>query len=104
MYRDIKKNRLLIPLLFILLIGIGIFSYGRLNSNDAMHEEISSSIKDTIMKRALQCYAVEGSYPESLEYLEKNYGLIINHNDYRVTYEIFADNLPPEVRVVYKNR
>ena len=104
MYRDIKKKTYLIPLIVILLIAAALFSYGHFGRSDGLQDEISSSIRDTIMNRALQCYVTEGSYPESLAYLEENYGLMINHRDYRVTYEIFADNIPPEVRVVYKHK
>ncbi|MBR3228007.1 MAG: hypothetical protein IKF68_05635 [Erysipelotrichaceae bacterium] len=104
MYRDIKIKTYLIPLVAILLVTAVFFSYRFFNRDEGLQDRISSSIKDTIMRRALQCYVTEGSYPESLAYLEENYGLMINHRDYRVTYEIFADNLPPEVRVVYKHR
>ncbi|MBR2577854.1 MAG: hypothetical protein IKE38_02880 [Erysipelotrichaceae bacterium] len=104
MYKDKKNFNILIPVIIAVLLIAGLFLYRRLTDSSDMHEEIASSLKETIMQSALRCYVVEGSYPESLEYLEENYGLIINHRDYRVTYEIFADNLAPEVRVVYKNR
>ncbi|MBR0462552.1 MAG: hypothetical protein IJJ00_07565 [Erysipelotrichaceae bacterium] len=104
MYKDKKKRNFLIPLLIVLLLIGGVFLYRKLNDTGKMNEELAESLKETIMKSALRCYVVEGSYPESLEYLEENYGLIINHKDYRVTYEIFADNLAPEVRVAYKHK
>ena len=49
---------------------------------------------------AMQCAAVEGAYPARLSYLEEHYGLIVNHQDYAVTYEAFASNVPPSVVVV----
>ena len=48
----------------------------------------------------MQCYAVEGSYPASLDYLEENYGLLVNHDRFIVTYEAFASNLMPQVNVL----
>ncbi len=60
------------------------------------------SIEKTILERAVQCYAIEGAYPESLDYLEQNYGLQINRSDYFVTYEVFATNILPEVQVLEK--
>ena len=51
-------------------------------------------------RSALQCYAVEGVYPPNLQYLEDNYGLQVNTKDYYVSYEAFASNLPPTVKVV----
>ena len=56
------------------------------------------------MESALQCYVVEGVYPPSLEYLEENYGLVLNHQDYYIHYDIFAENLAPEVIVTEKKR
>lgn len=58
------------------------------------------SLKHAIVQSANQCYAIEGSYPYNLEYLENNYGLVVNHNDYSITYEVFADNVAPNVVVV----
>lgn len=58
------------------------------------------SITDTIYERALQCYVIEGAYPESLEYLEENYGLAVNKESYYIVYTPFAENLPPDVRVI----
>ena len=36
------------------------------------------------------------------EYLEENYGLQVNTRDFYVTYEAFASNLPPTIRVTAK--
>ena len=54
------------------------------------------------MRRASECYAVEGAYPESLSYLEEHYALVINHRDFIVTYEVYASNQMPEVRVLVR--
>ena len=35
-------------------------------------------------------------------YLEENYGLQVNKKDFYVTYEAFASNLPPTVRVTVR--
>lgn len=67
-------------------------------------EDSMKSITDTIMQRALQCYVIEGAYPQSLEYLEENYGLTVNHADYLIIYTPFAENLPPEVKVLDRKR
>ena len=72
-------------------------------SKRAAAEEANDSvaaIEETVMARALQCYVIEGAYPVSLEYLEENYGLSINRDDYLVIYTPFAENLPPEVKVM----
>ena len=57
------------------------------------------SVRDSVVNAAKQCCSIEGSYPASLAYLERNYGLVINHDDYTVSYEWFADNIMPSVVV-----
>lgn len=63
--------------------------------------EQTASIRDTVYARALQCYVIEGAYPESLDYLVENYGLAVNTEDYRIVYIPYAENLPPEIKVIY---
>ena len=65
-------------------------------------EDSVQSIRETVMQRALQCYVIEGAYPESLDYLVENYGLAVNREDYKIVYIPYAENLPPEVKVIYK--
>ena len=57
---------------------------------------------NAVLRSAMECYAVEGVYPESLDYLEQHYGLRVNHRDYIVTYEVFASNQPPSIQVLLK--
>lgn len=45
---------------------------------------------------------LRGRIPESLEYLEKHYGLTVNKKEYIVTYEVFADNQLPTVQVLVR--
>lgn len=62
----------------------------------------AASLKNAVLRSAVQCYAVEGYYPEDLNYLTDHYGLQINHQRYIVVYEAFASNLPPQVTVLQK--
>ncbi|MCI8341301.1 MAG: hypothetical protein HFJ73_06910 [Eggerthellaceae bacterium] len=69
-------------------------------AQQSMREQGASSVRTAILDSAMQCCAIEGSYPLSLSYLEDHYGLRINRDDYAVTYEAFAGNVPPSVVVV----
>lgn len=72
-------------------------------SGNAVNDEKEDSIRsitETVQKMALQCYVIEGAYPQSLDYLQENYGLTVNTDDYLIVYTPFAENLPPDVRVV----
>ena len=51
-------------------------------------------------RACIQCYAIEGRYPPSVEYLEENYGIQIDHDKYNVFYDGFASNIMPEITVI----
>lgn len=59
----------------------------------------AAALRESILNAAKQCAAIEGSYPSDLQHLEDDYGLTINHDDYIITYECFADNIVPSVAV-----
>lgn len=102
MYKDTKnRHYLLLIIVLVLVVGAGIFFFS--DRTDYRKENVAA-IEKTIMDRALQCYVVEGVYPPDLAYLEEHYGLTLNKEDYFIHYEIFAENLPPIVRVVLRNR
>lgn len=46
------------------------------------------------------CYALEGRYPESLQYLKDHYGIRWDENRYLVDFETVGSNLPPDVTVI----
>ena len=71
-------------------------------SQAPVQEESAGAIRETIRTAARQCYVVEGVYPPDLEYLEENYRVKINHKDFYVTYEAYAQNLPPTVKVTVR--
>ena len=65
-------------------------------------EDIRETGRAAVLRSAVECYTLEGAYPESLEYLEKHYGLTVNKKEYIVTYEVFADNQLPTVQVLVR--
>lgn len=81
----------------VLLVVVACLTFAAVQAN--AREQGALALHDSIVNAAKQCCAIEGTYPSSLEHLEKNYGLSINHNDYLVSYESFADNIMPTVVV-----
>lgn len=65
-------------------------------------EQGAVSLRAAVLEAAMQCYAIEGAYPPNLEYLQDNYGLVVNRQSYAITYEAFASNVMPAVKVVPK--
>lgn len=56
-------------------------------------------LENALRRAAVACYAVEGVYPEDLAHLAR-YGVQIDNNRYIVHYEVFADNLMPDITVL----
>ncbi|MBE6042515.1 MAG: hypothetical protein E7220_08375 [Clostridiales bacterium] len=95
------RNSIIILAAVIIILIAGIFAWANKAARDSLAEQ-TEAIRDAVYKRALQCYVIEGAYPESLDYLIENYGLAVNREDYKIVYIPFAENLPPEVRVIYR--
>lgn len=91
---------LLIPVLLITCVCIILTAVGDVESGQKL--ESAKRVEDTIKKAVVNCYAIEGRYPATLEYVEEYYGLQINRDRYEVFYDVFADNIMPEITVLSK--
>lgn len=85
----------------LVLIGILGLTFN-LSSNlyKKTEKDKTEELKKTIQTASIECYAVEGMYPPSVEYLEENYGIQIDRNKYNVFYSGFASNMLPDITVV----
>lgn len=61
--------------------------------------EAAKALEDSVRDACSACYAIEGRYPPDLEYLKRNYGLMVDEDKYLVYYQAFAPNVPPQVRL-----
>ncbi len=108
MFRDLTKKqlrkrrrrRILAAVVAAVIVFVFIASFGQASAS--MKKQGELSLKNAVLESAKQCCAIEGSYPSSVQYLENNYGLIIDHSKYLVSYDIFAANVMPSVVVVEK--
>ena len=82
--------------MILLLTGVWLVVSRVSGANDKAQTQF---VSDAVLNAALTCYAVEGAYPEDLEYLRENYGLAYDDSRYFVTYDAFASNLVPEIFV-----
>ena len=73
---------------------------GQLQSGQS--REGRQQLEDAIRRTAAACYAAEGFYPPTLEYMTEHYGLQLQEDRYAVFYEVFAENLMPEITVLEK--
>ena len=100
MYSDrLAKRKIWILWALLLLLLLGALALLFSDGGRDLDESSALAIREAVQRSALQCYAVEGAYPPDLRYLEENYGLQVNQQDFYVTYDAFASNLPPTVRV-----
>ena len=92
------RKEIAIALLMVLLLG-GVWMV--VTRVSGAHDRAQTQfVSDAVLNAALTCYAVEGAYPEDLDYLRTNYGLAYDESRYYVTYDAFASNLVPEIFVV----
>lgn len=96
-----RRRRLNVAVgIIALILVVGLVAFGVVAMEESTRQQGAASIRETILSSALQCCAIEGAYPQSLQYLVDNYGLAINEDDYSITYEAFASNVMPSVVVV----
>ena len=99
-YKQTRRKRINRILIVLALIACAALAFVAITLAQAhAREQAAISLRESVLNAAKQCCAVEGSYPSSLEHLEQEYGLTINHDDYVVSYEWFADNVLPSVVV-----
>lgn len=80
-------------LLLVFLIGISSVSKG---TTKRQKEALESALTRCIT----ECYAEEGHYPESIYYLQENYGLRFNEDRFYVDYRVSGANVRPEFTVI----
>ena len=85
--------------IFIVLFLVVITLLLGLTENRVQSRQVEF-LQDAVRRAAVQSYALEGRFPEDLNYLEENYGLIIDHKRFAVYYESMGDNLLPQIMVV----
>ena len=63
-------------------------------------QEGLAQAEQAIRRAAVECYALEGWYPDSLDYLCAHYGVRVDTSRYLVDYQFVASNLMPDITVL----
>lgn len=74
--------------------------YGFQSAAQSSAAEHMRMTEDNLRRTVVSCYALEGRYPPDIDYLQREYGLQINEEKYIVHYEIFAENIMPDITVL----
>jgi len=89
----------LLPVLFTAVIIVMVF-VGLRQAQASSNDEGLRILEDSIRRAVVMNYAIEGRYPESVEYIESQFGIYIDKTRYVVHYRIFASNILPEITVI----
>lgn len=85
-----------LAIIIVFIIGVSRFADSSVNDDRRI-------LTEAVGRDIIHCYAVEGMYPPSLQYMEDNYGLTYDHSKYIVDYEIFGSNIMPTVRIIERS-
>lgn len=80
-------------LLTVMLVVLGLQQRGD-------DEEELKNLALAVERAAVQCYALEGQYPMSAEYLVKHYGVTYDAKKYIISYSTFGSNIRPFVKIL----
>lgn len=82
---------------FLLVLILAVMLLGR--AERRVDEERYVILENALRRAAVTCYALEGRYPPTLEYLVERYGVIVDTERFFVRYDIFAPNIMPDIAV-----
>jgi len=94
------KNIIISLLIFILATGSFWFLVDNLSAKTK--EKELETLNTAINHGITQCYAIEGAYPQDLQYLKDNYGITYDQRRFIVHYEVLGQNILPTVTIISK--
>jgi hypothetical protein len=95
-----KSNIHAVAVTAAVFVAFVVFLVVMLNNASALTgEEALQAVTDSVIRAAVSCFAYEGFYPDSLDYLTENYNLRIDFDRYFVYYSRIAENLMPNIIV-----
>ena len=90
-----------LPLCVFLMI-LMLFTEGLSSLSDSTMRRQKESLENAVTRSVTYCYTVEGTYPENLDYLKDNYGLIYDEETFFVDYRIIGSNVLPDITIIEK--
>lgn len=102
LYKTKFAYRDLLITIFIFCTVLCLFWYGFTSTFQANSAEKLQITRTAVQKSIVNCYAVEGTYPPDIKYLEDHYGIVIDHSKYIVNYELAGSNVMPSVEILEK--
>lgn len=91
---------MLSAIVFVVIVVVFIVCISSVSKNSTQRQK--KLLNDALMNDITFCYATEGRYPESIEYLKKNYALTYDEDKFYVDYRTYGSNIRPEVMIIEK--
>lgn len=96
--RDTASKSLIISVIFFLFL-LFCFGYGIQSVADTTDRAELETLENAVRRNVIQFYATEGRYPENIKYLEEHYALRYDKEKYFIGYEVFGENIMPDITV-----
>lgn len=95
--KKISRN-LVSVVIFVVIIAAFLFAINYTSQATLDHQE--DSLNQALERDIVMCYAQNGYYPPSLDYIKEHYGLIYDEKTFLVNYQPVADNIRPNYIVI----
>ena len=91
--------RTTVSILLTVLVVVGV-AWGATMTQKQASEQALKMTEESIRRAAVQCYALEGIYQVTIDYLIEHYGIRPDTGRFVVHYQFIADNLLPDILVL----
>ena len=92
-------KRLIFPLCVFAVVLI-VFFAGISSVSDDTYRRQKESLENALNRSITYCYAIEGAYPESLDYIRENYGITYDESRFYVDYQTIGSNIYPNLTIL----
>lgn len=87
----------------VILVMVFAIAITAISSVQSSRKAENAEIIETGVRRAaMECYANEGFFPESIDYLIENYHLYTDTEHCIIHYSAISSNIMPEIKVIAK--
>lgn len=101
----IFRSALRMGIYALLAVAILLGFFTALHNMDAGRtQEGRRQLEQAVRRTAVAYYAEQGVYPPTLKELTRYGGVQVDETRYQVIYEVFADNLMPDITVLVKKK
>ena len=96
----LKGFRFVIPMLLILILAPLALREFSGNMEQKVSAESLQVLETSVLRAAVECYALEGFYPPDAAYLLERYGVSVDEGLYYIDYNYVGSNLMPSISVL----